>query len=125
MFKRWGTVGALVAVIASLSSCSSGGGANGVTQTTITRNVDACAAINNQVLGRYKSLSVKDQNIAGQDMLDRALSATDPSIVRDARLLQASARKGDLKAMDADLGELASDCDRLGIGPEQVKNSKG
>jgi len=88
--------------------------------TVITPNISACSAIDNQVLGRYRKLSVAEQNIAGNDMVVRATHASDPTIVAEAKELQQAANRHDLSAMDHYLGELATRCDDLGIGPKQV-----
>ncbi|MGP8058791.1 MAG: hypothetical protein ACLP9C_04065 [Acidimicrobiales bacterium] len=111
----------LVTVGIVAAACSGSSGAGTATPTTvITRDISACSAIDNQVLGRYRKLSVTEQNIAGQDMLNRALRATDPTIVRIAKQLQTAANAHDLSAMDTYLGNLAERCDQLGIGPQQV-----
>jgi len=110
---------ALAGALGSACSNSSDGAASTAT-TVVTRNINACSAIDNQVLGRYRKLSVAEQNTAGRDMLKRALGATDPDIVKVAKLLQNAAAAHDLSAMDSYLGDLATRCDQLGIGPEQV-----
>ncbi len=101
------------------SACGSGHGSASST-TVITPNISACSAIDNQVLGRYRKLSVAEQNVAGQDLVDRATHASDPTIVAEAKQLQQAADRHDLSGMDRYLGELATRCDHLGLGPEQV-----
>lgn len=112
----------ILVLAGTLVSGCAGAASNGAaaTTTTITTNVVACSAIDNQVLGRYRSLSVRKQNIAGQQMLNAAKHAADPVLVDIARQLQKAADSRDLAAMDAELTKLAQRCNRLGIGPRQV-----
>jgi len=112
---------ALVVLGVLASACGDSHGAASST-TVITPNISACSAIDNQVLGRYRKLSVAEQNIAGQDLVNRATHASDPTIVAEAKKLQQAAGRHDLSGMDHYLGELATRCDHLGIGPEQVNH---
>jgi hypothetical protein len=115
----------VLAACAFGSGCAASGHSGATATTVITPNINACSAIDNQVLGRYRKLSAAEQNVAGQDMVDRAKQATDPSIVAEAKQLQKDANANNLTAMDTDLGKLAQICDGLGIGPEQVGSLSG
>lgn len=113
----------MIVVLAGIlgSGCTTARGRNAAGTTTVMNpNIVACSAIDNQVLGRYRSLSVEKQNIAGQEMLNAAKHASDPTLLRAARQLQKAADAHDLSGMDTGLTNLAKRCNQLGIGPRQV-----